>query len=281
MSSNLLKLRSTEVQSNNARVIDTNYLVAKRLESLNNQLQKKEDKKGGFEKGIAAENIEIEALFQDTEAEVVQSNVIKAPDPEELNRKALEEANAMLAETQSKIDQMLADAKVECQKALEEAKEKGLAEGRAMAQAELQQERARIKEKEEALEAEYSEMIDQLEPQFIENLTSIYEHVFRVDFSTNREVLEYLISAAMRKVENSRSFLLHVSKDDYPYISMRKQQILGGTVYGDATMEIIEDITLARNECMIETDNGIFDCSLGTQLSELSKKLKLLAYQGR
>ena len=28
--------------------------------NLNNQLQKKEDKKGGFEKGIAAENIEIE-----------------------------------------------------------------------------------------------------------------------------------------------------------------------------------------------------------------------------
>lgn len=34
-------------------------------------------------------------------------------------------------------------------------------------------------------------------------------------------------------------------------------------------MDIIEDMTLAKNECMIETDNGIFDCGLGTELSEL------------
>ena len=48
---------------------------------------------------------------------------------------------------------------------------------------------------------------------------------------------------------------------------------------GNATMEIIEDVSLHKNECLIETEGGIFDCGLGTQLSELTRKLKLLSYE--
>ena len=44
-------------------------------------------------------------------------------------------------------------------------------------------------------------------------------------------------------------------------------------------MEVIEDISLRKNECLIETEGGIFDCGLGTQLAELSRKLRLLSYE--
>lgn len=43
-------------------------------------------------------------------------------------------------------------------------------------------------------------------------------------------------------------------------------------------LEVVEDITLHKNECMIETDGGVFDCGLGTQLDELTKRLKLLSF---
>lgn len=42
----------------------------------------------------------------------------------------------------------------------------------------------------------------------------------------------------------------------------------------------MKDITLGKGECLIETEGGIFDCGLGTQLSELRQKLKLLSYEG-
>ena len=44
-------------------------------------------------------------------------------------------------------------------------------------------------------------------------------------------------------------------------------------------MELVEDMTLSRSQCFIETENGIYDCSLDTQLSELKRKLKLLSYE--
>ena len=40
-----------------------------------------------------------------------------------------------------------------------------------------------------------------------------------------------------------------------------------------------EDATLEKNECMIETGNGVFDCSLGTQLEALNEELRLLSYE--
>ena len=41
-----------------------------------------------------------------------------------------------------------------------------------------------------------------------------------------------------------------------------------------------EDVTLKKNQCLIETDGGIFDCSLGVELKELKKQLLLLSYDG-
>ena len=49
----------------------------------------------------------------------------------------------------------------------------------------------------------------------------------------------------------------------------------------NATLEIVEDRTLNKNECLIETEDGIFDCSLSTQLTELKRKLQLLSYTGK
>ena len=126
---------------------------------------------------------------------------------------------------------------------------------------------------------EYQQRMDELEPQFVETITGIYEHIFHVELHSYREILGYLISATMRKVEGSRSFIVHVSKEDFPFVSMQKKQIIAGAAIANCTVEMVEDSTLAKNECLIETEGGIFDCGLGTQLSELGQKLRLLSYE--
>lgn len=55
--------------------------------------------------------------------------------------------------------------------------------------------------------------------------------------------------------------------------------MISETGTGSAHVEIIEDMTLSQAECFIETENGIYDCSLDTQLRELERKLKLLSYE--
>ena len=101
-----------------------------------------------------------------------------------------------------------------------------------------------------------------------------------MELQSYREILAHLISSTLRKIDGSHDFMVHVSKDDYPYVSMQKKQITAQAASPNASVEIIEDMTLGKGECLIETEGGIFDCGLGTQLAELRQKLKLLSYEG-
>ena len=129
------------------------------------------------------------------------------------------------------------------------------------------------------IEAEYKQKLDELEPRFIETLTEIYEHIFHVSLKNYRELIVYLIQNTLRNVEATEGFLVHISKEDYPFVTMQKKELVKGTSLSIDGIELIEDATLSRNECMVETGNGVFDCSLGTQLEALNEELRLLAYQ--
>ena len=154
----------------------------------------------------------------------------------------------------------------------------GYREGTEKAKAELEHQLQEFQKKEEELEKEYEALFQSMETDVVDAITGIYGHVFHVDLQAYREILVHLISTTIRKIDGNREFLVHVSKEDYPYVSMQKKQIAAGTSSSNSSLEIIEDMSLGKNECIIETEGGIFDCGLGTQLAELEQKLKLLSY---
>ena len=290
LSSNLLKMGFVPFQESEKRVIDTNDLVAKRIEQLASKMSKPENAgfvgtdADGFAAGLDAERIE--GLLSDEDGQA--GNVLKtsqepAVDPEQLRREA-EEILAKAKEEAQKQEEIFLQAarakiKTEEAKAMEQAREQGYAEGFKKAEAEFARKEQDLKRREKAMEAEYDKLLMNLETEMVDALSGIYEHLFQVELSSYRGVLIYLLTAALRKIEGGRDFLVHVSSEDYPYVSMEKKQLVAALTSPSATLELVEDLTLKKNECMIETDSGIFDCGLGTQLSELSRKLKLLSYE--
>ena len=285
LSSNLLKRGFTKLVEEDTRVINTNDLVAKRIRELSAKMQQTGTE--GFVSGLAADKVD--ALVADTEESEGEpqtlGNVIKAgEDLQKLREDAEAQAAQIVEEAKAQAESILQDARAQAesekQAVLEQAKKQGLAEAQAQADRIQAQRDAEYREKTAGLDAEYQKMIDELEPKFVDTITGIYEHIFHVDLHSYREVLCYLISTTMRNTEDNKSFLIHVSKEDYPYVSMQKKQISAGTASPNASVEIIEDMTLGKGECLIETESGIFDCGLGTQLAELRQKLKLLSYEG-
>lgn len=285
MSSNLLKRGLTNVHQDDVRVIDVNALMAKRIEALSVKMKLPENE--GFVAGVHAQNLEVEALVSDETGEGVSGNVIKSQaEAETLKKQAAlmeEEAKRMLEDAKVQAQNIVANAKKEAEaektKILESAKEMGYQEGKQKAEQEIASLRKELANEKVNLEAEYQKLADELEPQFIDTITGIYEHIFHIDLRTYRDILVYLISMTMRKVEGTRSFLIHVSREDYPYVSMQKKQMAAGATSSGTLVEVVEDITLSKNECLIETEGGIFDCGVGTQLEELRQKLMLLSYE--
>ncbi len=280
--SSLVKCRNMNLQQEDKRIIDTNELVSKRIEELMARMQ--EENKEEFIVGIQAEKVEeLTALGE----ELLPGEMkVQIPDDETLLSQAREQADLILSEADKEVKRIIAEAEQEAAAAREQmvreaksAKEKAYAEGKQAADRELQKELAKLREKEKALEAKYQGLIDEIEPRLVDVISGIYQHIFNVDLSAHKDIVFNLIRSTLSRIEGGRSILVHVSKEDYPYVSMQKKQITSAVTSPECSVEVVEDFTLSVNQCLIETENGIFDCSLGTQLEELRQKLLLLSYE--
>jgi flagellar assembly protein FliH len=299
------------VDSENTRVIDTNAKAEEKLKEIAIELAKKcgeePDFADGFTQGITAvdvsqlvgdefEGIENSGDGQETDGNgnpvLYKKTIQVAASSEQIKEDLISEAKAeienMKQEAQTHIDQ-------ERVKAVEEGKSQGYQEGLEEGKAEgykqghqegldsvAQLKEELLKENEEAkdkLEKEYQQKLREVEPKFIDTLTGIYEHIFHVNLKNSRELIVYLIQNTMRNIEGGGTYLIHVSKEDFPFASMQKKELVKGTNINLDNVELLEDATLTKNECMIETGNGVFDCSLGTQLEALNEQLRLLSYE--
>ena len=277
LSKNLIKANQFVLKEKDPVVVDTNELIAKKLATVFPAF--KESAPVGFQSGLNAP--EIDPLFVDmgqdeytdemgmTEPEEVYTG----PSPEEL-----------IAEAQAEIDEMRKEAEKNIsflkKRSMEEGRQAGYEEGRMQAMAELDAAKKELEMQAIAMEQEYQKLIDELEPKFIETLTGIYEEIFKVDLKDYKGILMHVIGNTIRNTEGSKEFLVHISKADYEKVLEQKESLMEELPSKSVTVEFIQDATLRENECMIETGSGIYDCGVGLQLEELTRKLRLLSYEG-
>ena len=266
------------------RVIDTNAMVENKLKELSFKLAAETDGDAGFTEGF------VQGIKAEQVAELVGEATENIPE-EPINESS--EHEIALQQAMQEIEDMRSQALAEIEEArvqiIEEAKKAGYQEGFSQGKKEgydrghAEGLNSVAKEREEALQeiSLRTAQMDELEPQFIETLTGIYEHIFHVSLKNSRDLVVYLIANTMRNLEGNSGYLVHVSKEDYPFVSMQKKELIKGTGIPLEAIDILEDATLGRSECMIETGNGVFDCSLGTQLEALNEELKLLSYEPR
>ncbi len=291
------------------RMINSNELLAKRLEEIAQHVTPKETEglreeslndggSSGFMAGLSAE--QVEGLLGDMDfGDGPSGNVIKAApvgftesepqdmDTEQFLSGAKDAADAFLADAQEKAqqeaDRLLAQAReqiaAEREEALAQAKEQGYREGVQKAEKEYASKQKALADKEKQLETEYEDILKQLEPRLVEVIGDAYSYLIGEELSGYKDILVYMISSAVRRIENGKTFTVRISGVDYPYESMEKKKLDAALASPSATLELVEDTTLSHNECMIETEGGIFDCGLGTQMRELQKRLKLLSYE--
>ncbi len=281
--SNLLKSHFVTIDPDDKRIIDSDGRLAEKNDGRSvaspvSPDEEPESFQDDFNGGLAA--AQVAGLLADQE-----ENIIKAGSAgeEELRQELLRQAEEEMARAEAEIQAMkeAAQADIEVMKrvAAEEARGQGYAEGFEKGVAEIEKLRAKLQEDRRKLQMEYDSRVDELEPKFIDLLADIYEQIFHVELKEYGPIVSHLISNTMRKSEENKQFLIHVSKEEYEYVSGHKEEIRENAAAGKAVVEIINDITLLPGECMIETGGGVFDISLGTELAGLNQKLRLLSFE--
>ncbi|MCR5403113.1 MAG: hypothetical protein K6E91_04740 [Butyrivibrio sp.] len=285
--SNLFKAGFINFDASEARIIDSNELANKRIEAYQEQELKKQRaqmaQEEGFSEGEAEDDfipgIQMEQLSQLTED---QSMLEPVSDPQ-FDMEALQaEMDLKLQQAQEQADMIVQQAMQQADGIKAQAREQGRQEGYDAGYQQGYMEAQAIKDEIESqrgdLEKEYQQIVDELEPEMVDILTQIYEHVFNIELREDKGIILHLLKTTLTRIEPGKDLIVHVSSDDYDDIMDEKEALSACITSPNTTMEIIEDPLLKENECMIESDSGVFDCSLGVELSELSRKLKLLSF---
>lgn len=285
--SNLFKGGFVSYDDTEKYVIDSNELANQKIEAFQEaEMQRKRAEQAseeGFptegEEGEFVPGIGMEQISQLTED---QGMLDSFPDPQ-FDMEAMQaEMDLKLQQAQEQADSIIQNAQEQANSIIAQAQEEGHRQGYeagyqegAMAAEALKTE---IEQQRGDLEAEYQQLVDGLEPEMVDVLTQIYEHVFGIEFREDKEIILHLLKSTLSRIEPGNDLIVHVSSDDYDDVIEEKASLEACVTSPNTTMEIIEDPLLKENECMIESDSGVYDCSLGVELSEISRKLKLLSF---
>ncbi len=285
--SNLFKAGYVSFGQGEARIIDNNELANRKIEEYQEQEIKRQRAQMATEEGFEEEGapeeftpgIDMNQLTQLTED---QGMLGSFPDPQ-FDMEAMQaEIDLKLQQAQEQADMIIENANAQAENIRNQAIEEGRTEGFNAGYNEGVAEAEAIKQEAEAhkqeLDKEYQQLVDEIEPEMVDVLTQIYEHVFDIDLREDKGIILHLLKSTLGRIEPGNDLIVHVSSDDYDEIMDHKETLDACITSPNTTMEIIEDPLLKENECMIESDSGVFDCSLGVELKEISRKLKLLSF---
>ena len=211
--------------------------------------------------------------------------------PEEEPIDMSEQTEAILEEARQNAEQIIADANSQAEEILSAAKlnadamknlarqdgeKEGYNEGTQRAAMELQEAQRSMQSEVDKIQNDYMEKQLQMERKIVEMCLPVFEHVFSVELGGRKDVIYHLLDHCIMKIERTGQMQIKVSDANADFIKSKKDEIQG-KVGAEVGLDIIADPLLNDSQCIIETDGGIFDCSIDTELDNLIREIRALS----
>lgn len=214
----------------------------------------------GFLSGLDAEEIHLEQTVT----------------PEELIKKARQEADAILDEARAKAAGIIEDAKQEAEVLCEQKSQQGYQDGVARLQDEIMKQRTVLQDEfediKQSLQAEYEEKLDGLETDMVNVMVRVFEKVFHIQFDNKKQILLHLIKDTLLGIDAGKNFVVRVSEGNYKFIESHVADIKE-KIGNDVSIDVVNDLNLMENDCIIETATGVYNCGIDMVLSNLEKDI--------
>lgn len=279
--SNLIKSVYFNVDPSRVRVIDSDERVEEYIPTIyeSPKQQAEEFAFPSFEEGTREDGEPL--TFEDGMPSVISMQDVVQGEKEKLEQQVLEEQKEAIAQAREEAEQIVKKARQDAEAIREEASRLGIEDGRLIGRQEAEQE---LIERRGELEQEFGMKLEELdnqmrnlEPTFANLVISLVRKLTGVVCEDKKDVILYLIGNAIRNKEKTTKMLIRVSRQDMARVSSKKAtfKMLAGEV---EDFGIVEDESLTENQCIIELDNKIIDCSLDAQLQNLEEHVKMLVF---
>jgi flagellar assembly protein FliH len=254
-------------ETDTVRLIDSNDLVELRMKEYEAAAAQKEshpaEGDAEFVEGLSAETLE-------------------APEetsPDDILTQAHAEAERIIEEAKENAKALETEASAKVQELYEHQKTLGYEEGIANAEDSVAVKKAQLEtqlnQQMAQNEEEYKKRLDDLEPELVDAIISVFDHVFGIQFENKRDILLYLVKNTISHVDAGKHFRIRTTTKTSSFLEEHLDELQKVAGY-DAVIELLRDDSLADDACKIDTDYGLFDCSLDTELKNLYKDIRCL-----
>lgn len=209
-----------------------------------------------------------------------EETVDVGPQVEELLEQARTEAQQIIDDANAQAEEILNAAQLNADAmknlARQDGEKEGYNEGTQRAALELADAKSGMEAEIQRIENQYMEMQLNMEHEIVEMCLPVFERVFSAELSGRKDVIYHLLDHCIMKIERTGQMQIKVSDANAEYIKGKKDEIQG-KIGAEVGLDIIADPLLNDSQCIIETDGGIFDCSIDTELDNLIREIRALS----
>ncbi|MBR5401133.1 MAG: flagellar assembly protein FliH [Treponema sp.] len=209
-----------------------------------------------------------EAAFAEVKRQTDAAAVIKAD--------AETEAENIISRAKSEAAQIVADAQAERDRLHNEAQttgyDKGHQEGYEKGVAEVERLIDRMHRILEAVMQRREEILADTESQIVELVILMARKVIKILSENQKNVVMANTLAALKKVKTRGEVTLRVNLEDVKLTSENAQEFINH-VENIKGITVLEDSSVERGGCIVETDFGAIDARISSQLQELENKI--------
>lgn len=199
-------------------------------------------------------------------------------DPIDIEEEQRNRAEIILENAQREAADIMNAAKREALKlkedTLEKSRKQGYEEGLKKGNLEIELIKKDLLEQQRLQEEEYQRTLEEIEGQVSELIISLITKLTGIYIEDKSDIILYLVEKALTNDDRAEDYTIRISRDDFEILSSKKDYIEG--LIG-RSIQITIDGQLSKNQCLIETDSKVINCSLDVQLNNLIKDLKLLS----
>ena len=190
---------------------------------------------------------------------------------QELARKA-KERNDPISAARRQAELIEAEAINAAAEIRKKAWDEGYAEACAAARTEHQSLLDEARNAIEQCEREEEEYWRDIEPELVRLAVEIAEKIIRNELSTKPEIVLDVARSSIRQVRQRESLRMRVNPADLEMAKTHRTELLE-TADGVRHLEVVDDRRVDRGGVVIESDDGVLDSRVKTQLSEVEKAL--------
>nr|WP_318739505.1 flagellar assembly protein FliH [uncultured Treponema sp.] len=209
-----------------------------------------------------------DAAFAEVKRQTDQAQVIKT--------QAETEVSKIKAEAQAEAERIIAEAQAERDKIINESKKQGYDTGYEAGYQDGQKEADRLVERMHSIldnvMKRREEILSETEYQIVELVVLMARKVVKIISENQKTVIMNNVLQALKKVKGRGDVTIRVNLADAKLTTEHIQDFID-RVEAVKGITVVEDTTVEKGGCIVETDFGAIDARISSQLTELEQKI--------